>query len=240
LHGFTLVELLVVVSIIALLISILLPSLSKAREQARTVKCTSTHSQYTTANQMYANDNDNYFVPIADGSPPWPDRMWMANATYRSNLGLQTNQSSNREKIRFPDGLFCPKLIDERMAAWNTAFFNYGLIPAQPVDGGIWGDWPFMDTGHVPTITEPASSALMVDANWTLMTAGRAHAPSYWDRFGQPVPARSQGVFLEYRHEEGSPVSFNDGHVQWRHKSDAYPENDVERRRLWQKYWDGN
>jgi len=54
--GFTLIELLVVVAIIALLISILLPSLSKARAQARTVLCLSRVGQLCKAVLMYAED----------------------------------------------------------------------------------------------------------------------------------------------------------------------------------------
>ncbi len=54
--GFTLIELLVVVAIIALLISILLPSLSKARAQARTTLCGSRISQLVKAMLIYAED----------------------------------------------------------------------------------------------------------------------------------------------------------------------------------------
>lgn len=68
-RGFTLIELLVVVAIIALLISILLPSLSQAREQARRAVCASNLRSISQAMVTYANDN-NDAVPAHRGSEP--------------------------------------------------------------------------------------------------------------------------------------------------------------------------
>lgn len=67
-HGFTLIELLVVVAIIALLISILLPSLGRAREQSKTAVCASNLHQLGIATNYYLKEN-NDVTPYMRGTP---------------------------------------------------------------------------------------------------------------------------------------------------------------------------
>jgi prepilin-type N-terminal cleavage/methylation domain-containing protein len=62
-QAFTLVELLVVIGIIAVLISILLPTLSRVRDQANGVACESTMRQFYTFWVMYAGENRGHVVP---------------------------------------------------------------------------------------------------------------------------------------------------------------------------------
>jgi len=82
--GFTLIELLVVIAIINILAGMLLPSLTRAREQARRAACLSNLRNIGQALTMYAGENDGFFPP-EDSSPVEANDLDLLYPSYLDN-----------------------------------------------------------------------------------------------------------------------------------------------------------
>ncbi len=209
-HGFTLIELLVVISIISLLISILLPALGRARDSAVSIQCASIVKQLTLAQNLYADDQNDYFTPFWSNdfnnssiSPNFGEKLaW----TYR--LKDYTNGYS---KYTPEKNLMCPKIQRPRIINDTTPYKQtYNMNPFM-----LWHKWRC----RREAVLTPSNILLLGDSNITTNDQLRTNEwRSPW------VNSSSNGTYYAgssngapgLRHiteGDGANMGFVDGHV---------------------------
>jgi len=125
LRGFTLVELLVVISIVAVLLSLLMPALGKARTMARKMSCSSNLRQINLAFDIYLGSND-YFYPAADDPIKGTIWLWMGRGwkpMLQPSIGIEGGQIKS-SILACPQDITEPDKYDGTSYAYSMAFYH--------------------------------------------------------------------------------------------------------------------
>lgn len=233
--GFTLIELLVVVAILAVLISILLPTLGRAKDVARATLCKTNLAGLARANMMYADDNGAHYVPAASDilsstSPNlhrWHGTRPNPSAAYDPQAGPMAKYLGQGGKIKK-----CPTFRDFRTEAKVNAYESgsggYGYsdlyIGSEFLDKGFYLDSPGQLSGcKEEAVRNPGETVMFTDA---AMCQGKgvgyyteeSFSMSYYGlgSDGKLDTGRTRDPSIHFRHNGSANVAWADGHATGR------------------------
>ena len=191
--GFTLIELLVVVAIIAVLISILVPSLKKAKDQAKAVVCMSNLRQIGISMAVYHADYDGFFPSDEEAESGWIKYPSSARNWYKL---LPAFGNVQRGK-----GLYCP--VDPRHPTatvneqYSWGYISYGF------------NFFYLNGTRISEVGNPAETVCTVDTSHSPLSS--TNLMGHYTAAARPDALWPTATHL--RHTDTGNVQWADGHV---------------------------
>jgi prepilin-type N-terminal cleavage/methylation domain-containing protein/prepilin-type processing-associated H-X9-DG protein len=223
--AFTLIELLVVIAIIAILASMLLPALSKAKQKTQAVYCMNNTKQMQLCWLMFAGDNNDHLVPVVNGGGAasswvsgWLD--WTASTDNTNTLYitddryalLGTYLAKSKKVFKCPadtrvsqqqQGVGWPERC--RSLSANAWLGNPNVAPGGASAGGFGGIYKYCGKTSDLTIPTPVDTFVFLDEHPDSINDGAFFAPQGVAQFVD-IPATYHNLACGF--------SFADGHAE--------------------------
>jgi prepilin-type N-terminal cleavage/methylation domain-containing protein/prepilin-type processing-associated H-X9-DG protein len=236
--GFTLIELLVVIAIIALLMGILMPALSRVKEQARTITCRSNLNQYGIGLRMYLDEND-YFFPETS--------KWMSSTTSGWVKQGEIPDGQLWPYIKAIDCHMCPRFAhlvkDDRQYGDTMVSYVLNSYIGRGKGASIWSNWLGAGVTGVSKEAEVYRAAEVIsfteENTWTI--SGYSVYPFNDTHFTVGDSTRQIDNYATYHNAPGdrdygsTNMAFIDGHVGHRQRGETDQELDEGFRIAWPK-----